>query len=640
MPNYTKDITPGKNLGFKVGPQSKIDAIIDAGTGAVEGVFYLTYDTHKLYIGVKSGSVTPVNEGVVTVDDVNSLPAVTAQNKAALTGSFYYATAENILCVYNGKAWAQINTDTYLTKSKFTTSDVDGETDLVKVNNHLTDSSGTHPVQDSFYVQGKNGVKVRAAKGADNDNDVVEIEGDTYTLSADTSKATDSEDVTLKLDSTNTGNDSQVTLVADKFANETTNAIKFDKTDGNNIVVKVRDTVNNTLAITEKADGGFTITVTDSYNKPVHDTVDPTIKYGLDGQHVAHFKAGQAVLDILAKDDFEEAMRVLNAMTYRGTIGTNGSAGVDIEKQSNGAYAIITSDGSIRPCQVGDMFVISSPDTVVYDGDNLSVNTLLIARNKNAKPDESGEDSDGFIPAADLSFDIVASTIDTDTQYIFQNKTYNNTDSSVGANGAGFTLYAKTGNIGPQGVFEIGAEKSDGDEGDTSQVTGIEVSETVGTSGKNQGISKSVVLKHGKTKRKDTALTADGNYSHPVNAEGSVITIPAVVAVETNASGHVVGIKTQEFEIRDTNTTLTSVSLTTGSYEIGGGINNVGGKSVGALTDKVTVTTGYNKQIHKQDSFVFSSETLQISADSTLGETSGAAAQAGLSINMLWGSFE
>jgi hypothetical protein len=108
------------------------------------------------------------------------------------------------------------------------------------------------------------------------------------------------------------------------------------------------------------------------------------------------------------------------------------------------------------------MFVISSPDTVTIDGDTLSVNTLLIARNKNNDPDKSGEDEDGYIPNDELKFDIVASTIDTDTQYIFQNRNYNNTDSSVGANGSGFTLYARTGEVGPQGVFEIGAEKSSG----------------------------------------------------------------------------------------------------------------------------------------------------------------------------------
>lgn len=639
MPNYTKDITPGVNLGFKVGPQTKIDTIIANGTGAVEGVFYLTYDTHRLYVGVASGSVTPVNEGVVTVDSVADLPAITANNKKALTGAFYYASLENILCVYNGSAWAQINTDTYLVESKFTTSDEDTE-DLVKVNNLLKDSSGTHPVQDSFYVQGKNGIKVSSAKksATDTDKKVIEVEGDTYKLSAKTTSATNSNDVTIHLESENTGNDSDIKFTADKFENEETAAVKFDKTDNNNVVIKVRDTVNKTLDIKENEAGGFTITVTDSYSKPVYDTVDPTIKYGIDHQKTAHFLSGQAVLDILSKDDFNEAMRVLNAMTYRGTIGTDGSAGAEIEV-INGVTKIKKSDGTEYPCHVGDMFLISTQDTP-YGSKKLSVNTLLIARNKNAKPDESGENSEGIIPAAELEFDIVVATIDTDTQYIFQSRTYSNTDASIGANGAGIQLYARTGSQGLDGAFEIGAVKSTGAEGDANQITGIEVSEATETVGSHNGVKKSVVLKHGTTSRKDEALTADGNYNHPDgDACGSSITIPVVVAVETNASGHVTKVKTRDYTIKDTNTVLTSVGLATGAYTTGGGIN-AGGKSVGALTNTVTVTTGYNKAISKSDSFVFSSETLQISADSTLGESSGAAAQAGLSINMLWGSFE
>lgn len=638
MPNYNKDITPGVNLGFKVGPQAKIDTIIANGSGAVEGVFYLTYDTHKLYIGVASGSVTPVNEGVVTVASVAALPQVTATNKKALTGAFYYATQENILCVYNGTAWAQINTDTYLVESKFTTSDEPTE-DLVKVNSLLKDSSGTHPVQDSFYVQGKNGIKVSAAaKSGETDKKVIEVEGDTYTLSAKTTNAQNSNDVTIHLESENTGNDSDIKFTADKFENEETAAVKFDKTDDNNVVIKVRDTVNKTLDIKENAAGGFTITVTDSYSKPVYDSVDPTIRYGLNGQETAHFLSGQAVLDILSKDDFNEAMRVLNAMTYRGTIGTDGSAGTSIEVL-NGSTKIKKADGTEYKCHVGDMFLISTPDTP-YGSKKLSVNTLLIARNKNNAPDASGEDANGVIPASELSFDIVTATIDTDTQYIFQSRTYSNSNASVGANGAGIQLYARTGAQGLEGAFEIGAVKSSGTEGDSKQVTGIEVSETTDPVGSHGGVKKSVVLKHGKTSRKDEALTADGNYNHPdSDSQGSSITIPVVVAVETNESGHVTKVKTRDYTIRDTNTVLTSVGLATGAYTTGGGIN-AGGKSVGALTNTVTVTTGYNKPISKSDSFVFSSETLQISADSTLGETSGAAAQAGLSINMLWGSFE
>ena len=42
------------NVGFKLGTQAKVDALLKTpGTSVVEGSFYLTSDTHRLYIGQK-----------------------------------------------------------------------------------------------------------------------------------------------------------------------------------------------------------------------------------------------------------------------------------------------------------------------------------------------------------------------------------------------------------------------------------------------------------------------------------------------------------------------------------------------------------------------------------------------------------
>lgn len=70
-----------------------------------DGAFYLTTDTHQLFVG-QGEEIVPVNEGVVTVADIASLP------ESAITGSFYYATKENVLCVFNGQTFVQINPDT------------------------------------------------------------------------------------------------------------------------------------------------------------------------------------------------------------------------------------------------------------------------------------------------------------------------------------------------------------------------------------------------------------------------------------------------------------------------------------------------------------------------------------------------
>lgn len=100
----------GKNVLFLQGTQSKLNELMANG-GAKEGAFYLTNDTHRLYIGrlAADNKVKPVavNEGVVTVDSVDNLPT-TGVN----VGEFYYVTTGNILCVWSGNGFVQINADT------------------------------------------------------------------------------------------------------------------------------------------------------------------------------------------------------------------------------------------------------------------------------------------------------------------------------------------------------------------------------------------------------------------------------------------------------------------------------------------------------------------------------------------------
>lgn len=92
------------NLKFLRGLQS---ALPTAGT---DGYFYLTTDTHRLFTSI-DGKVVPVNEGVTTVADLNALTSITGAN----AGEFFYCTKENILCVYNGQTFVQINPDTGVT---------------------------------------------------------------------------------------------------------------------------------------------------------------------------------------------------------------------------------------------------------------------------------------------------------------------------------------------------------------------------------------------------------------------------------------------------------------------------------------------------------------------------------------------
>lgn len=89
------------NLKFLRGLQASLP------TAGTDGYFYLTTDTHRLYTSI-DGKVVPVNEGVTTVENVNALASVTDAN----AGEFFYCTQENILAVFNGQTFVQINADT------------------------------------------------------------------------------------------------------------------------------------------------------------------------------------------------------------------------------------------------------------------------------------------------------------------------------------------------------------------------------------------------------------------------------------------------------------------------------------------------------------------------------------------------
>ena len=94
---------------------------------SVNGAFYLTTDDCRLYYGTGNGAPVLLNEQINVVSAVASLPTVTdgkmpdGKNAA---GVIYYATAENILCIYDGvnKKWQQINADTDTSVKSFVVS--------------------------------------------------------------------------------------------------------------------------------------------------------------------------------------------------------------------------------------------------------------------------------------------------------------------------------------------------------------------------------------------------------------------------------------------------------------------------------------------------------------------------------------
>ena len=70
----THVVDNGSNVKFLLGTQDALEGYITGSKQASNGTFYLTKDTHRVYVGTKDKVAVPVNEGVISVDDKGKAP--------------------------------------------------------------------------------------------------------------------------------------------------------------------------------------------------------------------------------------------------------------------------------------------------------------------------------------------------------------------------------------------------------------------------------------------------------------------------------------------------------------------------------------------------------------------------------------
>lgn len=101
------------NVMFKRGTQSSFNNL----STYQDGCFYLTTDSHRLYIGTDDNKANLVSQSVITYDNWAAIEALSNKSSSSYApglcseGQFYYAKAENILCTYSNGKWIQINPD-------------------------------------------------------------------------------------------------------------------------------------------------------------------------------------------------------------------------------------------------------------------------------------------------------------------------------------------------------------------------------------------------------------------------------------------------------------------------------------------------------------------------------------------------
>ena len=182
------------NVGFLRGTQDRVNTVLanqvagNYSNNVVEGAFYITSDTNRMYIGKKDSAnniiLASLNAGIVVVDSYNDLPSQAEQ------GVFYYIkgiegeTIANGLCIRSGDNWIQVNSINRVQKFTIDTESVEGG---AKVNTLIEDKLGD--IKDYYTVKGKNGIGVSNTyvKNGDEDEYGLEITAEQIQVAASAS---------------------------------------------------------------------------------------------------------------------------------------------------------------------------------------------------------------------------------------------------------------------------------------------------------------------------------------------------------------------------------------------------------------------------------------------------------------------
>ena len=320
---------------------------------AEDGVFYLTTDTHQLFVG-QGTEMCPVNEGVVTVEGVAQLP------ETAITGSFYYATTENILCVYNGQGFVQINPD-----SGATNFVAEGE------GNVITGMTYDEETRTVTYTKGT--VDLDAVK-----NDVYQVTSDSLDIE------------TLAKDITPKAGD---VLVVTSTVNNIKSAYSYDAEDGwiacdgnvsaDNVILKENITLagnyttvgnitkaNNTATGTfETAGKSVSAALTEIFSKRLQPSANPT-------QPSVSFTTN-ITQDVEVGTSVTPSYAVkLNAGSYTYGPATGITAKSWSVTDSAGNTALTTASGSFPEFVVGDDEEYTITATATYDAGTVAKDNL------------------------------------------------------------------------------------------------------------------------------------------------------------------------------------------------------------------------------------------------------------------------
>lgn len=543
-----------QKIKFLQGTQAQFDALELSKVQV--GAFYLTNDTHRLYIAEEANKKpVPVNQGLVKVANEAALPTVAAGDEALYTGQFYLIESGNILCIRSQGKWVQINTDTTL--SSFAHS-VGAKTDkTVPVTSTVADTAGN---EKASIFSLKEGAGITLA-----------VDGNTIIISSNGAggaelkfELTGSEDnkiATINGKTTVTAADGTVTEHDDAFNLKAGDKIKSVVVEEKDITInaETQEVTSIGFAVPTDDNTGFILNLAQTSGNDLISSpkLDPTVTVGKDGEEIrCHFIENDANLpvytieqsDAKIAEEINKSLKAADAMVFKGTVGEGGT---------------VTTLPAITTASNGDTYKVVSELTDlagITGGSKVKVGDLLIAMGEE-------DASTGLLTSG--SFVLVPSGDEYQTVSEFL------------THGIKFTDDAET----------------------PTEIGGIRLAngKNVVLTDSEEGKIKVVTIDHETIETTTPDAAATTAYTTVANKNGQTKTITVVTGL-TVENGHVTNIATATEEIK--NSAVEAATLTTAA--------NADSRSVD-VTLNVTDTIGsdLNSTVNVD------SETLAISATST-----------------------
>lgn len=386
----TAGVSIKANVMFKRGTQSSFNNL----STYQDGCFYLTTDSHRLYIGTGNNKADLVSQSVITYPNWAAIEALSNSSSSSYApglcseGQFYYAKAENILCTYSNGKWIQINPDH--------NDDHDTYVKSVSVAKNTADTvNGEKLVYDVKITQAQKDLK------GNNEGAPTEVSGK-LTISASD---------------------------LNQIATHTNVGMQAEKSD-NKVYLKNSGTGANAAAKVELAGGGSVSVSTDSSNKITISGVDTT--YSLNTTtNTSGAKANLQNKDGVTKGSFAVEVDDIALKVESNTAGENGSIKLAHAKYLPSEVSFVPSDATV---DASGNVILGMPTVTVNEYGHITAagaQYITLPRDKDTKVSSVSADNSGKITVKIKDDNTTAETSVVSGQVLYNKITVNGAEKTV-----------------------------------------------------------------------------------------------------------------------------------------------------------------------------------------------------------------